>query len=191
MGFLFVAEDLTVTPLLMWAIVLLLLGLGLIVMEAFIPSAGILGGAAALAVLAAVGMAFYSSPVHGVLMLTAAIVATPVCVALVLRWWPHTPIGRRILLQVPTSEDVARDNPRLRELQALLGQVGRAKNVMLPSGPVEIGGRIIDAVSEGMPIDAGQAVEVVEPVNTGSSGAGTRWIKCQCHAPGEPRQLSR
>ena len=93
---------------------------------------------------------------------SAAVLATPTVVILLLKWWPHTPIGRRVLLQVPSSEDVVPDSPKRRELQSLVGKVGRARSVMLPSGAVEIEGQVIDAVSEGMPIDPGQNVEVVE-----------------------------
>ena len=32
---------------------------------------------------------------------------------------------------------------------------------MLPSGSIEIGGKVLDAVSNGVPVDAGDGVEVV------------------------------
>ncbi len=146
----------------MWAIVLLLLGLALVVMEAFIPSGGVLGFLAALAFVGAVVFAFISGPVHGAILLFIAVFGTPVLIVLMLKWWPRTPIGRRILLGVPSSDDVLPDRRRRRELRELVGHIGQAKSVMLPSGPVLIHGRIIDAVSEGMAIEAGQKVEVVE-----------------------------
>ena len=44
----------------------------------------------------------------------------------------------------------------------MVGQIGRAQTRMLPSGAVEIDGRTIDAVSDGMPIEPGQPVRVTE-----------------------------
>jgi len=49
-----------------------------------------------------------------------------------------------------------------RELKRLIGKVGQAKTLMMPSGAVVIDGRTIDALSEGLPIEAGQSVRVVE-----------------------------
>ena len=54
------------------------------------------------------------------------------------------------------------DNPHFRSLRELVGKVGKAKSLMLPSGAIVIDGRVIDAVSEGMAIEAGQSVKVVE-----------------------------
>jgi membrane-bound ClpP family serine protease len=151
-----------VTVYLTWAIVLLLGGLALFILEAFVPSGGALGTLAVLALLAGVGMAYYSGPLEGTMLLLTAVVATPFCIYLVLKWWPNTPLGRRVLLNAPASEEVLPDNPHFRSLRELVGKVGKAKSLMLPSGAVVIDGRVIDAVSEGMAIDAGQSVKVVE-----------------------------
>jgi membrane-bound serine protease (ClpP class) len=78
------------------------------------------------------------------------------------RVWPQTPIGRRILLRALSSGDVLPDSPKQRMLKELVGQIGVAKSKMLPSGAITIDGRTIDAYSEGMPIEAGQKVMVIE-----------------------------
>ena len=91
------------TVYLTWAIVLLLGGLALMILEAFVPSGGALGTLAVIAVLAGVGMAYYSGPLEGTMLLLTAVVATPVCIYLVLKWWPNTPLGKRVLLRAPTS----------------------------------------------------------------------------------------
>lgn len=147
---------------LMWAIVLLLLGLALVVLEAFIPSGGILGALAVLSVVSSVVLAFYSGPATGMFFLVTAIVAVPALLAMVFNWWPNTPIGRRLLLTVPDEDEVKPNDPQREILKALVGKVGVAKSVMLPSGPVLIQGRTIDALSEGVAIESGQHVEVVE-----------------------------
>ena len=47
-------------------------------------------------------------------------------------------------------------------LEGLVGRVGRAKSKMLPSGIIVVEKQSYDAVSEGMPIEAGQRVRVIE-----------------------------
>jgi hypothetical protein len=82
------------------------------------------------------------------------------------KYWPETSIGKAVLPSIVSGDDVLPDNEQLRLLRSLVGQVGTTKSVMLPSGGVLIDGRTIDAVSEGMPIDAGQVVRVVKVSGT-------------------------
>ena len=53
------------------------------------------------------------------------------------------------------------DDPALRNLKDLVGKEGRAKCKMLPGGVVVIDGHTVEAVSEGVPIEAGQPVRVI------------------------------
>jgi membrane-bound ClpP family serine protease len=150
-----------VTPL-TWAIVLLLLGLGLVLLEVFVPSGGVIGVLAVLAVMGSVVMAFYAGPMTGMTFLLLSLVAMPAAFAFAVKVWPDTPLGRRILIKVPTSEEVLPDDPERRLLQELVGKVGRAKSLMLPSGAAEIAGRTVDAISEGVTIEPGTLIRVVE-----------------------------
>jgi membrane-bound serine protease (ClpP class) len=148
---------------LIWAVLLLILGLTLVVAEVFIPSGGVLGFLSIVSLGGGVVMAFYSRGlVAGVVFLTVTAIVVPGALAFAFRWWPHTPMGRRLLLEVPTSDEVLPDTPKRRSLRQLVGKLGVAKNVMLPSGAVVIEGQTIDAISEGMPIEAGQRVRVIE-----------------------------
>jgi membrane-bound ClpP family serine protease len=148
---------------LIWSIILLVLGLALVMIEVFVPSGGILGFLSISSLLAAVIMAFYHRGAEiGFLFLVITTVLVPSLLAIAFRWWPHTPMGRRILLDVPNSDEVLPDTPERRSLRELVGKMGVAKTVMLPSGAVLIENRTIDAISEGMPIEAGQTVRVIE-----------------------------
>jgi membrane-bound serine protease (ClpP class) len=71
-------------------------------------------------------------------------------------------MGRRLLLDVPRGEELLPDTPERRSLREMVGKIGVAKSLMLPSGAVTIEGRTIDALSEGTPIEAGQQVRVIE-----------------------------
>jgi membrane-bound ClpP family serine protease len=147
---------------LLWASLLLLLAVALVMIEVFIPSGGVIGVLAALSVMGSVGMAFYRSPGTGLTFLVLALVALPAALTIALKIWPETPLGRRILPSIPSSQEVLPDNDHRRSLQELVGKFGRAKSLMLPSGAAEIGGRTVDALSDGVAIEAGQIVRVVE-----------------------------
>ena len=145
-----------------WAILLLVLGTGLAVLEIFFPSAGILGFLSAAAILAAIIMGFYHTPLTGVIILVLAVGGLPAVIILAFKYWPQTAMGRRVMLTAPTSEEVLPDDPDRERLKGLVGRVGLAKTKMLLSGVITIDGRNVDAVSESMPIEVGQAVRVVQ-----------------------------
>lgn len=147
------------------AFLVLLLGLALIVLEMFIPSSGLLTFLAVTSLVASIAIVFvYQGLAWGAIYLACVCVMLPVLAVLLVRWWPKTPIGRR-MLNLPAGNDddeatgAAKTGNRMTQL---VGQCGHAKTKMLPSGAIEVAGRTYDAVSEGVAIDLGQPVEVIE-----------------------------
>ncbi len=145
-----------------WAIVLLVLGLGLAVLEIFFPSGGILGFLTIASIVAAIILAFRSGPVAGMLILGSALIGLPVAIGVALKYWPNTSIGRRVIISVPETDEVLPTNPQRERLKALVGKIGKARSKMVPSGAIIVDGRTVDAVSEGSYIDVGQDVRVIE-----------------------------
>jgi len=144
------------------AFALLLVGLIFLVLEFFVPSAGALGTLCALSLLAAIVVGFMAGPWTGATILAIEAVVVPAALAAAVKWWPETPIGRMILIPLPKSPDeYLPETENYRGLKDLVGQRGTARGLMLPSGTVQIDGKSYDAVSEGVPIEAGQTVLVV------------------------------
>jgi membrane-bound ClpP family serine protease len=141
-----------------WAIVLLVLGCGLLVLEVFIPSGGLLSFFAFIALVASMIVAFNRNLTTGLSFMAIAVLAVPLAIGLAFKLWPKTPMGKAILGELPTEEETRPDDPR----RALVGRIGVAQSMMLPSGSVMIDGKLIDAVSQGIAIDPGQPVVVVE-----------------------------
>src|SRR5437867_13422681 len=110
----------------------MLVSLGFLVLETFIPSWGVLSFFAAVSAVGGIGLAFYSGPLEGAAVLGASLMVFPLALYFGFKWWPNTPVGRRVLLPVPTEQQVLPDTPQLRQLKQLLGKLGRAKTVMLP-----------------------------------------------------------
>jgi len=148
---------------LVWSVLLLLCGLALICAEVFIPSGGLLGFLSIASLLSGVGMAFYYGGIEvGLIYLIVTAVAVPGALSLAFRYWPETPMGRRLLLGVPKPEEVMPDSPQRQRLRQLVGRFGVARTMMMPSGAIEIDGQTVDALSEGMSIEPGQPIEVIE-----------------------------
>ncbi len=144
-----------------WAVCLIILGLGLAVLEVFFPSAGILGFLAACSILGGILLGFRQGAMAGTVILLVSIAGLPTTLVLALKYWPHTAVGRRVLLTAPTREQVMHVDPEMQRLRAMVGQVAEAKCDMLPAGAIFLEGRSIDAISEGMPVEAGQKVRIV------------------------------
>ena len=133
------------TPIL-WSILLILGGMLIIAAELFIPSGGLLSIFAAISLIAAIVVAFMDSLTTGALALSAVVVLVPLLATFLLRWWPQTRMGRRILLQSANERPDPQDDPRLQ----LLGRQGIVRNEMLPNGRIMIDDQLYDAVSQGM-----------------------------------------
>ncbi len=145
-----------------WAVLLLALGFGLGVLEVFFPSAGLLGFFSVIALVGAVVMGFMQGPGTGLAILAVAAVGLPTIIVLAFRWWPQTKMGKLVLLTAPKAEDVLPDDPDRRHLKGLIGHIGRTKCAMFPGGVVAVDGRTVEAVSEGMALEAGQRVRVIK-----------------------------
>jgi membrane-bound ClpP family serine protease len=134
-----------------------------LIAEFMIPSGGILGVAAAGMLITAIVIAFSHSLAAGAAVIAFTLVTTPLVLMGTIRAWPHTPMGRRMLNRRP-GEEAPRGPVRTTSqgvpLDALLGRVGVAKTNLLPGGLVIIDGERLDAVSLGIPIDAGTPVVV-------------------------------
>lgn len=150
------------TPL-FWAALLLLAALTLAVLEMFVPSGGALGFFAFVVAAMGVFVAYYyAGPIAGTVFLGIAVVAVPVLLSVAVQVWPHTPIGRSVLIPLPEhADEVLPDDEERRLLKTLIGRRGVARSDLLPSGRVQIDKKTYDAVSQGMPIDQGQAVQVI------------------------------
>ena len=143
---------------------LILLGVLLVVVEAFVPSGGVIGLVAVVAAGAGVVMLFRHDTVWGVIGLLTTIVLGPMLFYWCVKMLPHTPLGRAVIGD--TGEEIAArradEDSRWREARnALVDQEGEAVTDLVPVGIVSIGGERHDAVAVGGLVDRGQRVRVV------------------------------
>lgn len=143
----------------MWPLLCVALGLALILVEAFVPSGGLIGLLALGLIGYGVILAFQKSTTLGFGFLLGVAVALPSVTFLALSLWPYTPIARRAALRPPEPDDLRDDSdPRL---DHLLGQFGRALTPLRPSGLVGFEGRRLDGQAEEGMIAPGTLVEAI------------------------------
>ncbi len=143
-----------------WSLILVAAGFFVIFLELFVPSAGVLGIVAGICLLSGVVVAFLHSIELGAVMLIGVMIMLPVAFSLMIKAWPHTPIGKRILIGPVASEDVIPQGEFYDEIQALEGRLGVVRTKMLPSGIIVIDGKKFDATSDGLPLDPGETIKV-------------------------------
>ena len=143
------------------ALTLLAIAIVLLLLELFVPSAGILGIFAGCLIVASVVTGFMVDIQTGLMMLLLAMIIVPAMLFLMIRVWPHTPIGRRILTDEKTLTDILPTGDFYDKVAELVGKTGVAKTKMLPSGQIVIDDEKYDAVSDGFAIEAGDKVQVV------------------------------
>ena len=145
-----------------WSILLIGLGLLVVFLELFVPSAGILGVVAGSCLLAGLICGFIDGPRTGLIELLAILLILPVLFAAMIKIWPHTPLGKRILMGPMSEDDVVPKGDYYEEIQSLIDQLGVVRTPMLPSGIVMINGKKYDAVSDGLPLESGQTIKVIK-----------------------------
>lgn len=142
-----------------WSILLTIAGCALLVLEVLLPSGGLLSVLSLGSFIAGIIIAFRTGgPTTGLTFVGVVIIAGPLAMTLAFRYLPNTAVGKALLGELPSEEDVQPDEPR----RELLGQIGVARTKMLPSGAVEIDGQMVDAVTRGQSIEPGQNVQVIE-----------------------------
>jgi membrane-bound ClpP family serine protease len=153
---------------LFYSIFLLLIFYIVLIGEFLLPTGGILGAIAFAAFVGSVVFAFKSSTLAGICVTSFIVITTPVFILCLIRIWPYTPVGRRMLNIRPgeTADLPRKTTSKGTPLDDLIGQHGVAKNNLLPSGMILVNGENIDAVSTGMPIDSGTPI-IITKVDTG------------------------
>ena len=149
------------TQLMVWAIIAFGVAITLLVLEAFLPSGGVLGVLAAICALGGVVLFFWFDTMWGMVSMAVSLLATPFIFAGMLWVWPNTPIGRALTLE----EEQERVNTDERGLDGDgtigVGVEGEALTDLRPVGACRLNGQRIDCTSHAGVIEKGAKVRVV------------------------------
>jgi membrane-bound serine protease (ClpP class) len=142
-----------------YAILLLALGLAFVIAEVLIPSFGALSILATVSIVGAIALAFNESTELGLRFLVVTALSLPAAILFALKVLPRSPLGRRMVARGLSFESVATTDPR--DLLPL-GTEGPIEAACRPAGMARLAGRRVDVVTRGEWIEAGERVRVVE-----------------------------
>ena len=162
-----------------FAILLLIAGIGILTAEVFIPSGGLLGVITFITLIVSVIFAYraWGTSHPNVFWAFCGVLLLLVPTALVVAFYilPRTALGKKVLLEAPTSEELTPFVKETDRLTKLIGRFGKTVTTLNPGGLVLLDGERLHVFSEGMIIEPGRSVEVLEV-------RGTRLLV----RPGEP-----
>ncbi len=143
-------------------VAMILIGFGVVLLAAefFLPTHGILVVAGVALFAAAVGLILlYGETWEAVAAVIALCIGVPIAGSVVFYGW------QRLSLEPGEESDAAATVatlPEVAELGQLRGRYGKTVSPMRPAGSVEIDGRRVDALTEGMMLDADVWVKCVD-----------------------------
>ena len=143
-----------------WPFLLLGLGLVFVVLEVFIPSAGILGTVAAACVVGGGVLAYRESSGAFGTYIGLSVVLVPIAMLTALKLFPRTPIGKHMTLGGSTFDPGAASAGG-DEFRGLEGATGSAETPLRPAGKAMLAGRRVDVITRGEMIERGRPVRVV------------------------------
>jgi membrane-bound ClpP family serine protease len=151
--------------MLFWGLGLLAAAILLVVVEVFVPSGGVIAVVSVGCAAVGIYCLFRADPSHvwGFIGIATVLVLGPAVMAFALRVWPSTPIGRRMLGELPPEQvEVQRlEEQRQRDrMAALVGVEGRVLTDLRPVGLIEVDGQRLEALAQSSFIPAGSKVRI-------------------------------
>jgi len=158
---------------LLWGFILLGAALGLLVLELFVPSGGLIGVLCGIAAIGSIVSFMMHDAVWGLGALAFYVVLGPMIVVFALKVWVRSPFAKQLILGAEqmnldqSSEEAYEESERSRrmrmgELQALIGSEGVTVTPLRPVGFVRLQGHRIDAQAESGVIESNTPVIVVD-----------------------------
>jgi membrane-bound serine protease (ClpP class) len=150
-------------PSVIWAYVLIVVGLLLLVAELFMPSGTCLAlSLAAIVIGVAMTFIYSNDPTLGIVTLICVFAIVPLVGGALLHYWPKTRLGKRFFLKGPEEDATIASMPVNLDLEQLRGRFGRTVSPLRPAGVTDFDGRRVDTITEGMMVDEGQWVRCID-----------------------------
>ncbi len=145
----------------LWPITCMAIGLGLLVLDVFVISFGVLIALGIGFVLVGLFLAYQVSLTFLLISVVVLGVLIPSCMAFALKFWDRSPFAKIFQLSPPTPEEIVAPPENRDRLAILVGQIGRAVTTLRPSGSIDCQGRTLDALAESGMIAKNDPVEIL------------------------------
>lgn len=149
-----------------FAILLLIVGLGILTAEIFVPSGGLLGVITFLTLVVSLIFAYRAwgtthPNIFGVFCVMILLLV-PTVIGFAFYMLPRTSLGKKIMLDAPEQRNLVPFSQQTQHFERLVGRFGSALTMLNPGGLVNVNGERLHALSEGLSIDPGISIEVVD-----------------------------
>ncbi len=140
---------------------LFFIGLIAIIVEFFVPAAGIIGIIGGGSIIGSVVMAYLDYGIlAGSAFLLGALILTPLMIMFYFRIFPKTIIGRKLILNTNQSHESGFTSFTQEKYKGINGSSGTVIKEMRPVGIVEIEGQRFTALTNGEYLDSGIKIQV-------------------------------
>jgi len=148
----------------MWlAIGLAAAGVLALILEVFVPAAGIIGIAGLGSIIAGVVIAYQRlGNLIGSIYLAVVLVLVPVFIVLYFRFFPRSPVGRWLISQDRQEPEKGYSSFTAEKYVDLIGKEGTSLTILRPAGMVRIDGQKFSAVTGGEFIEKDKPIKVVK-----------------------------
>jgi membrane-bound serine protease (ClpP class) len=144
-----------------WSFLLFALGLALLFVEVFVPGFGIAGISGIVSLV--LGIIFAApTPMQGILNIGIALASAGILIPVLYKVLGGPRLFRRLVLQEAETVDKGYVSRADEAYSGLVGQTGEAVTPLRPSGIISIGGRKMDALSDGSFLPSGTRIRVIE-----------------------------
>lgn len=145
--------------MLVWAVVAFGLAFLLLVIEAFMPSGGIIGALAGVCAIVGIVLFFRFDTTWGLASMAITLLSVPFLIAGLIWVWPNTIVGRALTLKDEQKPAHAGDTSG-DEAAIAVGLEGTAETDLRPVGACRLNGRRVDCFAVAGVIQAGTPVRV-------------------------------
>jgi membrane-bound serine protease (ClpP class) len=153
-------------PNAVFAVLLLIVGLAILSAEVFVPSGGLLGVITFLSLIVSLVFAYRawgtSHPNVFGAFCAMLLLMVPTVIGFGFYMLPRTTFGKRVLLEAPDSEDLTPFSKESGRIEKLVGRFGVALTMLNPGGLVSVEGERLHALSEGLSVEQGESVQIVD-----------------------------
>ena len=143
-----------------YALLLAFIGLAAIIIELFVPAAGLIGIVGIACIVAGISISFITyGTTTGLLFLLAMLILTPLIIILWFKRFPRSMVGKKLILFYPGEKPGEPPQPR-NPSSPLLHSKGKTVSDLRPSGSVLIEGKKYSVVTGGEYIPKGRNIRV-------------------------------
>jgi len=148
----------------LWILIaLVIIGLIAIILEFFVPAAGIIGGSGIVCLIASTILAYIHIGIKvGTAFLVVVLIGTPATILVALKIFPNTFVGKRLILKSSQKQEEGYVAYTREKYNDLLGEEGITLTKLRPSGVVKINDRKYSVVTSGELIDKDEKIKVIK-----------------------------